>query len=602
MIDALDVVEAPRAAVTGAERERALYFSRYRPGFDQAADWSLQLGDVEGAFDLAERARNRSFLDQLNQAQVDLTEGTDPQLVLRERETALTLASLEADVRVLRQELEGLRRAETQSPRPREHLEQGPTRRGGIEQALRDLKTRIQVARQENAEARTRRIDASPLARNYLAREPDEASSICRKIVEDDKLLLFYSVGKWRSHLYVVRPGTNKPLHFSLDISRSDRKKLAAQVRPLADHWQSKPPARATASREAVGATPLTREAAHLLVTEYHKILHRAPGAGEELGPVKAAVTETEEANRPWEAHTARIGAPLARILLPEAVRELIRKDRPRYVVVVPDGALHDVPFEALVLGEDRPLRYLLDDEDFPPIVYASSLNSFAKLLERALQENHLRRDVLMVRVPDESPQTARAWVETTARLRNTVQTNRVDVLLGPQATEANVRRAMTNRWMILLHAHGVPDLEHDNLYGNLNLFQPHRGRGSGAGDDLLSLGEILGLELSGCELAILSACETNVGPRRGLETSTTLARAFLVAGSTRVIASHWRVNIAGTQELMRAFLDSIADQMTKGETIRYGQHLQTARRRLKARGYRHPYYWAPFVMLGPPE
>ena len=56
-------------------------------------------------------------------------------------------------------------------------------------------------------------------------------------------------------------------------------------------------------------------------------------------------------------------------------------------------------------------------------------------------------------------------------------------------------------------------------------------------------MSEIYELDLSGCELAILSACETNYGPQQQGEGVWALSRGFLVAGSRRVIASNWVVD-----------------------------------------------------------
>src|SRR5262249_47070101 len=71
----------------------------------------------------------------------------------------------------------------------------------------------------------------------------------------------------------------------------------------------------------------------------------------------------------------------LANILLPTAVRERIRALAPETLIVVPDGALHKLPFEALLLrAGDRP-AYVLDE--LPPLVYASSLAILGLLADR---------------------------------------------------------------------------------------------------------------------------------------------------------------------------------------------------------------------------
>jgi hypothetical protein len=63
------------------------------------------------------------------------------------------------------------------------------------------------------------------------------------------------------------------------------------------------------------------------------------------------------------------------------------------------------------------------------------------------------------------------------------------------------------------------------------------------ANDGFLTLAEIYELDLKGCELAILSACQTNFGPEQRGEGVVALSRGFLAAGARRVLASNWLVD-----------------------------------------------------------
>src|SRR5262249_36894586 len=71
----------------------------------------------------------------------------------------------------------------------------------------------------------------------------------------------------------------------------------------------------------------------------------------------------------------------LGEILLPPAAREWIRTQAPESLIVVPDGALHKLPFEALVLRAGRRTAYVLDE--LPPLVYAPSVAILAQLAAR---------------------------------------------------------------------------------------------------------------------------------------------------------------------------------------------------------------------------
>jgi CHAT domain-containing protein len=98
-----------------------------------------------------------------------------------------------------------------------------------------------------------------------------------------------------------------------------------------------------------------------------------------------------------------------------------------------------------------------------------------------------------------------------------------------------------------------------------------------------------------------LSACVTNVGPQRPMEAGVTLAGAFLGAGSRGVMASCWSVDDRATAELMGAFFGAVRPAQGKG--LSHPEALKAARVAIRGkRGWEAPFYWAPFVYLGPPD
>jgi CHAT domain-containing protein len=98
----------------------------------------------------------------------------------------------------------------------------------------------------------------------------------------------------------------------------------------------------------------------------------------------------------------------------------------------------------------------------------------------------------------------------------------------------------------------------------------------------------------------VLSACVTNVGPQQPLEAGVTLASGFLSAGARRVVASHWSVDDQSTAELMEAFFEGVA--AGKGGPDAHARALQQARQKVRGQAkWAAPFFWAPFVLLGPP-
>lgn len=178
--------------------------------------------------------------------------------------------------------------------------------------------------------------------------------------------------------------------------------------------------------------------------------------------------------------------------------------------------------------------------------------------------------------------------------------TQRVKLLEGQQASERNVLSAISGRRIVHLAAHGVVDQRHGNLFGAIVLSLPSS-QVTAEDDGFLSLHEIYHAPLDRCELAVLSACQTNVGAEQPFEAGATLARAFLAAGSRRVIASHWGVSDDSTAELMQVFFSTVAETVDQERPIDYAAALHHARRKIRSDPrWSAPYHWAPFVLIGP--
>lgn len=108
--------------------------------------------------------------------------------------------------------------------------------------------------------------------------------------------------------------------------------------------------------------------------------------------------------------------------------------------------------------------------------------------------------------------------------------------------------------------------------------------------DGILTASEISNLDLSACQLVVMSACETGLGQINGSEGVFGLQRAFKMAGVKNIIMSLWRVPDAQTAELFDIFYN----ECLSGKTIHKAFQLAQAKMKIKY----PPYYWAGFVLL----
>jgi CHAT domain-containing protein len=145
--------------------------------------------------------------------------------------------------------------------------------------------------------------------------------------------------------------------------------------------------------------------------------------------------------------------------------------------------------------------------------------------------------------------------------------------------------------------------MEHPALLGGLALAGANRrGEGDATGEDgILTAWEIAGVDLRGCELAVLSACDTGLSRVQAGHPGACVAglrQAFLVAGARNVVATLWKIPDSETVELMEGFFRRLADGTRPADALGAAQRAVIAARR-KAGGAAHPFYWAAPALTG---
>jgi len=117
--------------------------------------------------------------------------------------------------------------------------------------------------------------------------------------------------------------------------------------------------------------------------------------------------------------------------------------------------------------------------------------------------------------------------------------------------------------------------------------------------DGILSAEEVSVLDLSGMELAVLSACDTGAGDIQAGEGVLGLRRAFQLAGAQGLVVSLWAVEDDATRAWMEAFYRSWLPGGRSAAEAARAASLEVLRERRGKGLSTHPFFWAGFVAVG---
>ena len=273
-----------------------------------------------------------------------------------------------------------------------------------------------------------------------------------------------------------------------------------------------------------------------------------------------------------------------ARLLGPVAAA-LRNKKR---LVIVPDGPLWELPFQALISPAGK---HLIEDTT---VFYAPSLAAAREMHTLRRDSMDASRTLLAIGAPAKSAASLPPLREAQSELRQVGQiygAAAAEVLMGEQADKERWKADAPNYRILHVATHGVMDSNNPLS----SFFDLNRAAGDPE-DSILSAREILKMSLR-ADVAVLSACEMARGKYRFGEGMIGMSWAFLIAGTPTTVVSQWKVDSASTTRLMVAFhknLKSHPDFSGKSDALR-----SAALALFENPQYKHPFYWAGFVVIG---
>jgi CHAT domain-containing protein len=268
--------------------------------------------------------------------------------------------------------------------------------------------------------------------------------------------------------------------------------------------------------------------------------------------------------------------------------------------IVVPDGGLNLLPFDALINPHHR---YVVESH---VVTYSPSSTSFYLLRTKKLINNRPKAMLAVGGIPYSHSGIKRALVEREdnhdeefedlpnsepeARLAAMAMPNPENTeLKGSAATETNLKQLLKQQFgyiHLAVHAFSSDNPDRASL---VVLSDPSNGE-----DGFIQASEIVQMRVP-ARLVVLSACETDVGPIQGEEGISALSTAFLLAGARTVVSTLWPIEDEPALVLMKRFYEHLGRNETAAEAM-----ADAKRDLLSKYGERSlPIYWAGFVVQG---
>ena len=470
---------------------------------------------------------------------------------------------------------------------------------GDQKQKPSDLEKELDKLQTEFDEIENQIRTASPKYAALTAVQPLSLNDVQQKVLDDSTVLLEYALGNDASYLFTVSRATASLYKLP---RRSDVVKLATDFRA-----QLIPP---KLQRRIVGID---------VAGDQQRGLGIVQGPAEDLAPFVAA----------------------SNVLYKTVVEPAASIIADKRILVVADGALNYIPFEALVKSSEgadyASLNYLVKTNE---IVYSPSASVIAAIRIGSGGASS-GKSMLLVADPVFSADDPRAKGSTAAsssaetrglglglesavndvagnaetssasssgihlaRLSGTrteaeeiakiaqAGNSKADVWTDLNASEDNVRsHDLSGYRFVHVATHGLLDAERPQFTGVvLSLV------GNKSNDGFLRTDEIFNLKL-GAPLVMLSACETGLGKEKRGEGVIGLTRAFMYAGAPTVGVSLWSVADKSTADLMTDFYKRLLTPTPNTLPPAALRDAQLAM--ITGKKYSAPFYWAPFVLVG---
>jgi len=529
-------IELLRSVALNTEEGQAGVVERSRSTYAETADLLVDLHRQDEALEMAERGRARAFLDMLAEARVGVADELTPDQRKQEDEILARISSTQR--KLWNENASSVEKRENEA---------------GLNTAEADLeKLHLQIR------------ETNPHYASLQYPEPIHVEAIQSKLLDDRTALVEYLLGDKRSLAWVV---TNDKVTTTILPARKEIEEHLAVYRKLLGERVS----RLTLEQSLTRINVLSGELYGLLFKPIEKDVRASktlivvPDGTLGYLPFEALVTTSGYGKPTYLAEKfAIVYGPSASALV--TVDAMNRQIMPRRELLAFGDPVITVANGYRKTGSEPP-----------------SSESVSKLHRSSPAEDYAERGFSLARLPytrDEVLGIAKFFPPDQRQL-----------YLGADAREETVKSEKLDDFRYIHFAtHGFLDELHPGRSGILFSRAP-----GSEEDGILQTGEIMRLKLN-ADIVTLSACSTGLGRLVTGEGVLGLTRAFFYAGARNVVVSLWNVNDSATAALMESFYLNLRRGLTKSEALHQAKLSIVHNSQLL---WRHPYFWAGFVLEG---
>ena len=280
------------------------------------------------------------------------------------------------------------------------------------------------------------------------------------------------------------------------------------------------------------------------------------------------------------------------------------------HLIIVPDGPLKKVAFNALVINENKdwnnPNTYVISKYAVNYLYYCSQLKNESKSYKSKdgfigfgiEYEDDFLKEIISDYMSNFKDNTSNSRTISLSPLKyaddevlTTAEILGGTSFINSDVTPSKVYSTIKNFDVVHFSAHAFVD-EEDYLNSFVVL---NRGVGE---NYQLKYSDILNLDIDS-EMVVLSACQTGSGKSVVGEGLMSLSRAFVQSGSNAAVGAYWNAPDYATKELMTLFYSNLKEGMSKSKAMQQAQIEYLTNDKISSPTIRSPFFWASWAIYG---